>query len=761
MKRLILIAMCALSLLPVSCKVDRGTLISLPFFSVFGGGGTTSTAGKAITSFAIVDDTQTTIRDALINEENKTIEVILPYDPYGINSDLLKSLTAKFTTTGTIVLYDGEVQTSGVSVVDFSETRKYTVVASDNTTQNYQVSVTAAASGAKEITGISIPYVAISDLVMGDPYISLKVPYGTGLYLNPTINYNGQSISPDSGEYVSFTNSVSTPVTYRVTAYDSSSKDYYITITEAPNNACDLTALSFPNYSDAVVGFNGTDTYTVTLPFGTIEDALTNLITNFSVSTGAIVSVGGKTITTGSAIDYSSGPVSFRVTAQDGINHKDYTVNVSIDLGDAKEIKTFSINDSINNVYTGIISGTSISVTMPIGTALTGLKTNFTIDGDYVTIDEETEPTVTGSSINYSTMPVHFTVHAKNGDTQTYEVNITLTYLLTGTNVIGYYHNGSESIACLWYIGGSYPVKIDIENDTSFSSRAVSVSVSGNTMYAVGTYNNKACYWKVTGDSINRFYLDSTGESEVVDSLISGDDMYISGTDDISGANYACYWKVSLSDDSDQLFALTDGSSSRGYEMTMDTSGNIYIAGTTPDPDFGYETPCFWSIVSGSSTRHLVYDNRSNGRTVMLSGSDVVIGGWFVYTGSYTQAKTWTYYDQPVTDVNLPPLMESPNSSIVSASLNVSNNLYIVGQRTGTACYWLNGIGNNLAGSTRSFAYGIGQIGANIYFTGYHSADAAVTYSTACVWRRGFSPPIDLFASPSGEAAARDVFVKE
>ena len=40
--------------------------------------------------------------------------------------------------------------------------------------------------------------------------------------------------------------------------------------------------------------------------------------------------------------------------------------------------------------------------------------------------------------------------------------------------------------------------KIDLESDAN-STKAVSVSISGNTVYVAGMYNNQACFWQISG----------------------------------------------------------------------------------------------------------------------------------------------------------------------------------------------------------------------------------------------------------------------
>nr|MBP9743488.1 hypothetical protein [Burkholderiales bacterium] len=64
-----------------------------------------------------------------------TITVAMPYGTDATN------LTATFSTTGTAVIVDGTLQTSGTTINDFSSSVVYTVVALDGTTTNYTVTI--------------------------------------------------------------------------------------------------------------------------------------------------------------------------------------------------------------------------------------------------------------------------------------------------------------------------------------------------------------------------------------------------------------------------------------------------------------------------------------------------------------------------------------------------------------------------------------------------------------------------------------------
>ncbi|GAB4221678.1 MAG: hypothetical protein Kow009_12560 [Spirochaetales bacterium] len=70
-----------------------------------------------------------------IDEEEKSIEILLPYGTQ------LTSLVPTFTTTGTSVTVEGEIQISGTSIQDFTNPVVYTVTAEDGTSVQYTVTV--------------------------------------------------------------------------------------------------------------------------------------------------------------------------------------------------------------------------------------------------------------------------------------------------------------------------------------------------------------------------------------------------------------------------------------------------------------------------------------------------------------------------------------------------------------------------------------------------------------------------------------------
>src|SRR5690606_15340907 len=117
-----------------------------------------------------------------------------------------------------------------------------TVTGPDSTATTYTVTVNRA-SAPKEITAFDFTTPAATGVVNeADHTIAITVPYGTDVTaLTPTITHTGASISPSSGDAQDFTN----PVAYTVTAADTTTQAYTVTVTVAANPAKAITAFGF------------------------------------------------------------------------------------------------------------------------------------------------------------------------------------------------------------------------------------------------------------------------------------------------------------------------------------------------------------------------------------------------------------------------------------------------------------------------------------------------------------------------------------
>ncbi len=247
--------------------------------------------------------------------------------------------------------------------------------------------------------------------------IALTVPYGTDVTaLVPTISHTGVSISPNTGVPVDFTK----PVEYTVTAADSTTQKYTVTVTVAANSAKAITVFDFSELTPNVIGTvnEASKTIALTVPYGTDVTKLVPMI----IHTGASVSPNTEV-----AQDFTN-PVEYTVTAADSTTQK-YTVTVSVVADSAKAITAFDFSKLTPNVI-GIVNETSktIALTVPYGTDVSALVPAITHTGASVSPD-------TGVAQDF-TNPVEYTVTAADSTTQKYTVTVTVAanvYMLTYT----------------------------------------------------------------------------------------------------------------------------------------------------------------------------------------------------------------------------------------------------------------------------------------------------------------------------------------
>src|SRR5262249_42974193 len=116
----------------------------------------------------------------------------------------------------------------------------YRVTAADGTTKDYTVTVSVAATSAKDITSFQFLTVNNTNLpadvtgTITGTAIALTVPHGTDVTaLVATFQTTGISVKVGNKVQTSdiTPNNFTTPVTYKVTAADNSIKNYTVTVT--------------------------------------------------------------------------------------------------------------------------------------------------------------------------------------------------------------------------------------------------------------------------------------------------------------------------------------------------------------------------------------------------------------------------------------------------------------------------------------------------------------------------------------------------
>ncbi|MDP4094008.1 MAG: DUF5018 domain-containing protein [Bacillota bacterium] len=357
---------------------------------------------KDVKSFSINGSSGT------IDNSSHTISVTVPY------STNVTSLAPTITTSA-----KATVSPAGGTAQNFSSPVKYTVTAEDGSKQDYTVTVTREpGSSEKDIKSFSIN--GNSGIIDNSGHtIAVTVPYGTDITNPaPSITVSDKAaVSPTSGNVQNF----SSPVKYTVTAEDSTTQDYTVTVTVAPNTEKAITGFKINGVNGTIDGTN--HTVAVTVPYGT---DITNLSPTITVSAKATISP-----TSGTAKDFTN-PVTYTVTAEDG-SKQDYTVTVTVALNTAKAITSFKINgvdatiDETNH---------KITYTAPYGTDVTNFSPTITVSEKAVISPEN------GAAKDF-TSPVTYTVTAEDGSKQDYNVTVTVA-LNTAKAITGFMINGEN-----------------------------------------------------------------------------------------------------------------------------------------------------------------------------------------------------------------------------------------------------------------------------------------------------------------------------
>ncbi|GEM_PF-996594 len=238
----------------LEANVD-GVVVEAPAKNVILEDGVQATVeGKTITEdYKYTEPKKKKSRDAALSDlavNGKKVEGFAPDTldytvvlPYGTEKAPVVTATARHAKAQVEI-----TQATGLTALN--NTATVLVTAESGATREYTVSFTVALDSAKAITGFKFES-SQNDLGAEDVIgtidetaktITATVPYGTGVTsLTPTITHTGVSISPESGIAQDFTNSVTTPVKYTVTAANGTTAVYDITVYIALNDEVSLS----------------------------------------------------------------------------------------------------------------------------------------------------------------------------------------------------------------------------------------------------------------------------------------------------------------------------------------------------------------------------------------------------------------------------------------------------------------------------------------------------------------------------------------
>ncbi|MCY9597385.1 hypothetical protein PC41400_08855 [Paenibacillus chitinolyticus] len=238
------------------------------------------------------------------------------------------------------VKVDGKSVTSGtasaVSLNVGSNTVEVQVTAQNGSVKTYTLTITRAASGNADLSGISLSEGTLTPL-FGPAQLSYTaaVPNAsTGIDVTAvtadataSITVNGDAVVSGTPKPVAL-NVGDNPITIVVKAANNTLKTYTVTVTRAASSNADLSALTLSKGTLTPAFSAGTKLYTATVASDVYDLDLTAQLADLT----ATMTIGGNPASSGQIVNISlimgANPVTIVVTAQDG-STKTYTVTIN------------------------------------------------------------------------------------------------------------------------------------------------------------------------------------------------------------------------------------------------------------------------------------------------------------------------------------------------------------------------------------------------------------------------------------------------
>ena len=269
------------------------------------------------------------VLSSTINSEQRTVTNQVPF-----KADR-SALIADFTlTNGAEARVGSIVQTSGITSNDFSNPVTYILTDPDQTvTYEWTVTITEAEprTGTDFII-FSIPGQAQpAEISLNEHTITLLVPFNSDVSsATPTFSVSeGAVVQANSATQTSGISTIdlSQPVTYTVIAEDGIRQEWLVTVNEVPAN----TGTDFLQYSfDDQVGSTQIDPENHTINIFVLSDTdRSALIADFQLSPGASVQINGLEQISGVTINDFNQPLTYVITAQDGVTVQEWIVTVT------------------------------------------------------------------------------------------------------------------------------------------------------------------------------------------------------------------------------------------------------------------------------------------------------------------------------------------------------------------------------------------------------------------------------------------------
>jgi len=540
---------------------------------------------------------------AVIDWINHTVGIEVAYQ-----SDLAK-LTATFALSGGATARIGSlVQTSGVTVNDYTNPVIYTVIAEDGTEQLWTVTVTE-----KQITGKL--YKSVNQIVPGSTLFVFVLEEG----YNPanfevaidSISMTYKTDQPQleiGADVITAANRSEYTVNSTAPIAQKQVEDIVVHIKpRAVNNAADILAY---NLSDQV-GSAEIDHLFRTIAIEVASGAdLTGLVATFTLSEGAKATVHGLEQTSGVTVNDFTHPVTYTVEGANG-SVESWIVTVTEALSSSNNINTFMVLGQTGPAVIDALEHT-VNVVVNKGTDRTNLVATFTLSDGAVAKVNGVEQ-VSGQTANDFTSPVAYTVIAEDGTEQNWVVTIT-EELNSANHILAFSLDGQASEAVI--DTAAHSVFNEVPKGTGLTSLVATFRLSEGAVAKVNgidqisgvtanDYTNPVTYTVMAEDGTAQDWLVTVAEElSSANNIISFSFIEQISDAEIDTVAHAVYAEVAGGTDITSLvaaFGLSEGAVAlvNGVEQISGETTNDYTAPVTYTVQAEDGTEQDWTITVG------------------------------------------------------------------------------------------------------------------------------------------------------------------
>jgi hypothetical protein len=430
---------------------------------------------------------------ASIDEVNHTVDIEVE-----AGTDLTNLVSTFTLTSGATAEVGGVAQTSGTTSNDFTSPVTYTITAEDGTTtQDWIVTVTEAAvlSNETDILTFSFgipPQTGTASIDEVNHTVDIEVEAGTDLTnLVSTFTLSGGATAEVGGVAQisgNTSNDFTNPVTYTITAEDgTTTQDWIITVTKEVvlNDKTDILTFGFgmpPQTGTATIN-HATRTIAIEVEYGT---NLTDLVAIFTLSGGASAKVSGVVQVSGNTSNDFTSPVTYTITAENGITVRDWLITVSIAPNTETDILEFGFGTPPQTAET-IINAVNHTIVIEVeyGTDLTNLSAEFLLSVD-ATSNIGDVVQVSGVTANDFTNPVTYTVTAEDGTTVQDWVITVLVVPNTETEILEFGFGIPPQTGESVINPDTWTIVIEVESETDLTNLIAAFTLSEGATVKIG-----------------------------------------------------------------------------------------------------------------------------------------------------------------------------------------------------------------------------------------------------------------------------------